>query len=141
MSINSVVLTGRLTADPEIKFTPSGTQIAQFRLAVDRMKKGEADFLPIVAFEKTAELVGQYLGKGSLVGVEGRAQSRSWEGNDGKKRSAVEFVAMRVSFLETKAEAEKRKAEDSGGAPAGDDGGEEGGTAGDGGSDQEDPFG
>ena len=136
MSINAVALTGRLTADPEMKYTPSGMAIAQFRLAVDRTKKDETDFLPIVCFEKQAELVAQYLGKGALVGIEGRVQSRSWEGNDGKTRSAVEIVAARVSFLETRAEAEKRKAEAAGG-----DGGGEECAAGNGGSDDDDPFG
>ncbi len=113
--INSVVLVGRLANDPEMRYTPSGMPVANFRLAVDRGRKSESgedqtDWLNIVAFQKTAELVAQYLDKGSLVGVEGRIQSRSWEGQDGKRQYAVEIVANNVRFLESRAEAERRRA-------------------------------
>lgn len=113
--INSVVLVGRLANDPEMKYTPSGMPIAHFRLAVDRGRKSESgedqtDWLNIVAFQKTAELVSQYLDKGSLVGVEGRVQSRTWEGQDGKRNYMVEIVANNVRFLESKAEADRRRA-------------------------------
>jgi single-strand DNA-binding protein len=112
--INSVVLVGRLANDPEMRYTPSGMPIANFRLAVDRGRKSEGgeeqtDWLNIVAFQKTAELVAQYLDKGSLVGVEGRIQSRSWEGQDGKRNYSVEIVANNVRFLESRAEAERRR--------------------------------
>lgn len=113
--INSVVLVGRLANDPEMRYTPSGMPIANFRLAVDRGRKSESgedqtDWLNIVAFQKTAELVAQYLDKGSLVGIEGRIQSRSWEGNDGKRNYSVEIIANNVRFLESRQEAERRRA-------------------------------
>lgn len=113
--INSVVLVGRLANDPEMRYTPSGMPIATFRLAVDRGRKSESgedqtDWLNIVAFQKTAELVSQYLDKGSLVGIEGRVQSRTWEGQDGRKNYSVEIVANNVRFLESKAEADRRRA-------------------------------
>lgn len=118
--INNVTLTGRLTADPELKHAASGTAIATFRLAVDRGRKGDdgetqADFIKIVAFQKTAELAAQYLDKGSLVGIEGRIQSRTWEDNDGKRRYEVEVIADRVVFLESRKDAEARRG---GAAPA-----------------------
>jgi len=111
--INSAVLVGRLANDPELRYTPSGTPIATFRLAVDRGRKGEdgkseTDWLNIVAFSKTAELAAQYLDKGALVGIEGRIQSRSWEGQEGKRQYSVEIVANNVRFLESKSEAERR---------------------------------
>lgn len=113
--INNVVLVGRLVADPELKYTTGGMPVAKFRLAVDRGMKGEdgksqVDFLNIVAFQKTAELVNQYLDKGAVAGIEGRIQTRSWEGQDGKRNYAVEVVANAVRFLESKAEAERRRA-------------------------------
>jgi single-strand DNA-binding protein len=112
--INNVVLVGRLANDPEMKYTQSGMPITNFRLAVDRGRKNEqgeseTDWLNIVAFQKTAELVAQYCDKGSLVGVEGRIQSRTWEGQDGKKNYSVEIIANNVRFLESRAEAERRR--------------------------------
>jgi len=118
MSINTVVLTGRLCADPELKHSGKGTAIANFRLAVDRNGKDEgADFFTCVAFEKTAELVCKFCDKGSLVGVEGRLQARQWETDSGDKRTAVEVVANRVQFMESRSEAEARR----GGVPRGRD--------------------
>lgn len=119
MAINNVVLSGRLANDPEMKYSTSGMPITHFRLAVDRGKKGEegednTDWLNIVCFQKTAELVSQYLDKGSLIGLEGRIQSRTWEGNDGKRNYMVEIVANNIHFLESKADADKRR----GGRPA-----------------------
>lgn len=113
--VNNVVLVGRLANDPEMKYTQAGMPITTFRLAVDRGRKNEqgeseTDFLNIVAFQKTAELVAQYCDKGSLVGIEGRVQSRTWEGQDGKNNYSVEIVANNVRFLESKAEAERRRA-------------------------------
>ena len=113
--INSVVLVGRLANDPELKYTASGMPVTTFRLAVDRGRKGEdgedqTDWLNIVCFQKTAELVSQWLDKGSMVGIEGRIQSRSWEGQDGRRNYAVEIVANNVRFLESKQEAERRRA-------------------------------
>lgn len=113
--INSVVLVGRLANDPEMRYSTSGTPITNFRLAVDRGRKSEGgkqetDWLNVVCFQKTAELASQYLDKGSLVGIEGRIQSRSWERDDGKREYAVEIVAEGVRFLESRAEAERRRA-------------------------------
>ena len=113
--INNVVLVGRLANDPEMKYSTSGMPITHFRLACDRGVKNEAgekqtDWLNIVCFQKTAELVSQYCDKGMLVGIEGRIQSRTWEDNDGKRNYMVEIVANNVRFLESRHEAEARRA-------------------------------
>ena len=112
--INSVVLVGRLANDPEMRHAASGTQITKFRIAVSRPPRRdsdeqETDWLNVVCFGKTAENAAQYLDKGSLVGIEGRVQSRTWEGQDGKRRYEVEINAFRVQFLETRQEAERRR--------------------------------
>lgn len=122
--INSVVLVGRLANNPELKYTPSGMPVATFRLAVDRGRKSETgedqtDWLDIVAFQKTAELVSERLDKGALVGIEGRIQSRSWQAQDGSRRYAVEIVANNVRFLESRQEAERRRAARGTGGPPG----------------------
>lgn len=104
--MNKVVLIGRLTKDPELKFTPgNGTAVATFSLAVDRRftsKDGqrEADFINVVAWGKTAELVANYMGKGRLLGVSGRIQTRNYEAKDGTKRYITEVVAEEVQFLD-----------------------------------------
>ena len=114
--INNVVLVGRLGNDPELKYTPSGTGVTNFRLAVNRPPQRDApageertDWLDIVAWGTVAENCAQYLDKGALVGVEGRVQSRSWGTQDGQRRSAVEINARSVQFLESKSEAERRR--------------------------------
>lgn len=101
ISYNHVVLVGRLTRDPEIKFSTSGTQIATFSLAVDRGKDNEADFVNIVAFGKTAEFVGNYFVKGRLVLVEGPLRIEKYE-KDGEMKTATKVVANNVRFMETK---------------------------------------
>ena len=105
-SLNRVILIGNLTRDPELRFTPSGSPVAGFGLAVNRVytnKQGEkvenVDYFNIVVWAKLAELCAEYIHKGSPVAVEGRLQSRSWETEDGQKRSAVEIVAENVQFL------------------------------------------
>lgn len=105
-SLNRVILIGNLTRDPELRFTPSGSPVAGFGLAVNRVytnKQGEkvenVDYFNIVAWAKLAELCAEYIHKGSPVAIEGRLQSRSWETEDGQKRSAVEVVAENVQFL------------------------------------------
>ena len=115
--INNVVLVGRLGNDPEMRYTPSGTAVTSFRLAVNRPPRRDApegeeqtDWLNIVTFGKVAENCAQYLDKGSLVGIEGRVQSRSWEGKDGQRRYSVEINARSVQFLESRQEAERRRA-------------------------------
>jgi single-strand DNA-binding protein len=98
---NRVILIGRLTRDPELKYTPQGTAVATFTLAVDRkFKKGEADFINIVVWQNQAENVAQYLSKGRLTAVEGRLQIRSYE-KDGQKHWMTEVVADDVRFLGT----------------------------------------
>ena len=113
--INTCTLSGRIATDPEMRYTTTGKAVVNFRLAVDRGRKGQdgqeqADFLDIVTFEKTAEFVAQWLDKGALVGVEGRIQARDWQTSDGQARRTIEIVASRVHFLESKFEAERRRA-------------------------------
>ncbi len=105
-SLNRVVLVGNLTRDPDVRSTPSGTSVTKFGLAVNRRwtnKQGEkvdgVDYFNIVTWGKLGELCGEYIKKGSPVALEGRLQSRSWETEDGQKRSAVEIVAENVQFL------------------------------------------
>ncbi|MFC1594052.1 single-stranded DNA-binding protein [Candidatus Omnitrophota bacterium] len=105
-SLNKVLLMGNLTRDPELRYTPSGTAVVNLRLAVNRRFKsrtGEAKdetcFITAVAWDRQAEVCNQYLSKGRPVFIEGRLQSRSWETNDGQKRSVIEVRAERVQFL------------------------------------------
>ena len=98
--LNRVILIGRLTRDPELRYTQQGTAVARFTLAVNRkFKREETDFIDIVVWQKQAENCAQYLTKGQLAMVEGRLQVRSYEGQDGQKRKAVEVVADDVKFL------------------------------------------
>ncbi len=112
--VNNCVLVGRIATDPEMRYTASGMAVVNFRIAVNRRQASkdgqDADFLDIVAFGKSGEFVAQYLDKGSLVGVEGRIQSRNWQTNDGQKRTSVEIVANNVQALESRQEAERRRA-------------------------------
>jgi len=107
---NRVILVGRLTADPELRYTPSGRPVANFRLAVNRPGRAgapqeqQADFINIVAWQQQAEFASNYLTKGRLVLVEGRLQVRQWTTPDGQKRSAVEVVCSRVQPLERRRE-------------------------------------
>jgi single-strand DNA-binding protein len=104
--MNKVVLIGRLTKDPELKFTPgNGNAVATFTLAVDRRmpnKDGvrEADFIPIVIWGKQAESTANYMSKGKMVGISGRIQTRSYESKDGGRRYITEVVADEIQFLE-----------------------------------------
>jgi single-strand DNA-binding protein len=106
--MNKVVLIGRLTRDPELRFAAgSGVAVTTFTLAVDREFKNkagqyEADFIPIVVWNKLAEIVANNLSKGRLVAVSGRIQTRNYEGNDGQRRYVTEIVADGVQFLERK---------------------------------------
>lgn len=104
--MNNVSLIGRLTKDPELRYTPSGVAVARFTLAVNRTfkKEGEqqADFVNIVTWRKTAENTANFLRKGSLAGIVGRIQTGSYDGQDGKKVFTVEVVAENVQFLEPK---------------------------------------
>lgn len=105
-SYNKVLLMGNLTKDPELRYTPQGTAVANLRLAVNRKYrtkdqelKEEVCFITAVVWSKQAETCNQYLHKGSSVFVEGRLQSRSWEDNAGAKRSVIEVRAERVQFM------------------------------------------
>jgi single-strand DNA-binding protein len=103
--INRVVLVGRLTKDPELRYTPAGAAVATFTLAVNRTytnQQGdrEADFINCVIWRKPAENVANFLKKGSLAGVEGRIQTRNYEGQDGKRVYVTEVQADSVQFLE-----------------------------------------
>lgn len=105
--INRVVLVGRLTRDPEQRFTQSGIAVTRFTLACDRPFSGqdgkrEADFIDCVVWRKQAENVSKYLSKGSMAGVDGRLQISSYEGQDGQKRYRAEIVADSVRFLSSK---------------------------------------
>jgi single-strand DNA-binding protein len=97
--VNSVVLTGNLATDVEVKELGDDRQVANFVLAVNRFGSEEADFFRVAAWNKQAELCGRYLAKGRRIGVDGRLRSSSWEDGDGNKRSAVEVVAHHVEFL------------------------------------------
>ena len=105
-SLNKVFIMGNLTRDPELRYVPSGTAVATFTIAVNRVytsqageKKEEVSFIRVVVWGRRAEVCGEYLSKGSPVFVEGRLQSRSWEGQDGQKRSTIEVIADNVQFL------------------------------------------
>lgn len=100
--INQVILMGRLTRDPETRTTPSGKSVTSFSLAVDRgTQDDQADFFDVTAWEKTGELVAQYLTKGRRALVQGRLRQDSWDDKEtGKKRTRVEVVAFDVTFLD-----------------------------------------
>lgn len=107
--LNCVTLMGRLVADPELRTTTSGKSVATFRIAVDRsfVKQGEerkADFITIVAWNSTADFVSRYFSKGSMIAIQGRIQTRSYEDSNGNKRTAFEVVASEVSFCGSKNE-------------------------------------
>lgn len=105
MYLNKAVIIGNLTRDPEIKALPSGIKVCSFSLATNRVwkdkngaKQESVDYHNIVVFGRQAETAGQYLKKGSSALVEGRMQTRSWDGTDGQKRYRTEIVADRVQF-------------------------------------------
>ena len=107
--MNKAILLGRLTKTPEIKYTQSGKAVATFTLAIDRRKgangEKQADFISCVAWEKTAETIGNYCSKGQQIAVEGRIQSRSYDAQDGSKRYVTEVVVQSMEFCESKREA------------------------------------
>jgi len=104
-SFNKVILLGNLTRDPEVRYTPNGSAVASFALAVNRKykqgeeTKEEVSYIDIVVFGKQAENCGQYINKGDSVLIDGRLQQRRWETEDGQKRSKVEVVAQFVTFM------------------------------------------
>ena len=103
---NLVVLTGRLTADPELKTTANGISVTTFSIAVDRRyRSGEerqTDFINIVAWRQSAEFITKYFKKGSMIGIEGSIQTRRYQDKNGNNRTAFEVVANNVQFVETK---------------------------------------
>jgi single-strand DNA-binding protein len=120
---NKIILIGNLTRDPEVRYTPQGTSVCNFRLAVNhKYKQGdeakkETTFIDIVVFGKQADTCGQYLNKGSGVLVEGRLQERRWETEEGKQRSKYEVVAQSVRFLPRRADVSSGVSEGGGDAP------------------------
>ena len=104
--MNLVILKGRLSRDPDVRTTQSGRQVARFTVAVDmqRAKDGQqtADFVPCIAWEKTAELMEKHFYKGKEILVEGRVSTRSYEGEDGKKKYVTEVTVSRVEFCGSK---------------------------------------
>ena len=102
--MNKVILVGRLCQDPEIRYTQSGKAVANFSLAVSRRagQNEQTDFIPIVVWEKLAEICGNNLSKGRRILVEGHLQVRSYEAQDGSKRRVAEVVAQNVEFLDSK---------------------------------------
>ncbi|MCQ4087769.1 single-stranded DNA-binding protein [Saccharibacillus sp. JS10] len=104
--LNRVILIGRLTRDPELRYTPAGVAVTQFTIAVDRpfTSQGgerEADFIPVVTWRQLAETCANYLRKGRLTAVEGRIQVRNYENNEGKRVYVTEVIADNVRFLES----------------------------------------
>lgn len=110
MSLNKVLLIGNLTRDPELRSTPSGQSVATFSIATNRVwkdqqtgeRKEAAEFHNIVVWRRLAEIAGQYLRKGSKIFIEGRMQTRSWQGQDGNKRYTTEIVAENMQMLDRK---------------------------------------
>lgn len=105
--MNKIILLGRLTRDPEIRYTQTGACVAQFTVAVDRPFKNqvgekETDFIPCVVWGKTAEVVGNYVHKGQRLLVEGRLQIRSYDAKDGSKRWVTEVIVNHGEFIERK---------------------------------------
>ena len=110
--MNKVILIGRLVKDPEMRYTQSGKGVCSFTLAVDRRlsKEGQqtADFIPIVAWNKLAEICGDNLVKGRRISVEGRMQVRNYDAQDGTKRYVTEVIADEVEFLDSKRDGQAR---------------------------------
>lgn len=111
--LNVVALMGRLVADPQLRQTATGKNVASFRVAVDRGRKdangqNQADFFDIVAWDKSAEFICRYFQKGSMIAVEGRLQSRNYQDKNGSNRTAIEVVTSNVSFAGNKEPAQSQ---------------------------------
>ena len=107
-SVNLVILVGRLGADPEVRYTPSGKPVASFNLATEETWKGQdgakhskTEWHKVIAWGKLGEIAGEYLKKGSQVYIEGKLQTRSWEDKEGNKRYVTEILAQSFQFLDT----------------------------------------
>ena len=116
-NFNKVILGGRLTSDPEMKVTPTGTQVTSFRMAINRNYRGKSDdepkvdFINVVAWRQTAEFICKFFRKGSSICIVGSLQVREWEAKDGTKRSTVEVVASEANFVDSRSESPAGKAE------------------------------
>lgn len=113
MALNSVTIMGRLTTTPELKQTQSGVSVTSFCVAVDRKyqpqgQEKKTDFIDVVAWRSTADFICKYFKKGSMIGIEGEIQTRTYTDQDGKNRKATEILANNVSFCESKASAENQ---------------------------------
>lgn len=121
MSLNTVTIMGRLTRDPEVRYTQSNTQVASFSLAVDRdFGEKQTDFINVVSWKKTAEFAEKYLFKGMLIVVTGRLQTHQYADKQGQNRTSVEVVADHIYFAESKQKGEKRTTVAPTDIPAGD---------------------
>jgi len=116
-SVNKVILVGRLGRDPEVKYTPSGAPVAKFSVATDEVFKDRSgeqqkhtEWHNIVAWNKLAEICGQYLTKGKQVYIEGSIRSRQWEDQAGNKRTSYEIIASRMQMLGSRADSERAAA-------------------------------
>lgn len=111
--LNRVVLVGRLVKDPDLRYTPNGVAVANFTIAVNRPFKNDgeqqADFINAVIWRKPAENLANYMSKGSMIGIDGRIQTRNFEGQDGKTVYVTEVVADSVQFLEPKGSNENKQ--------------------------------
>ena len=121
--LNKAILMGRLTRDPELKYTQNNLPVIQFTVAVERNRAAQGqekqtDFINIVAWRKTAEFVSQWFTKGMMIIVEGAIQSRSWQDKDGHNRTTIEVVASAVQFGETKKSRESNTGYQGGYTPA-----------------------
>ena len=97
--INTVIIMGRLTTDPELKSTQNGKSVIQFTVAIDRNSKDKAtDFISCVAWDKTAEFISKYFSKGRMIAVEGRLQSRTYDDKNGSKHYITEVIVSQASF-------------------------------------------
>ena len=135
--LNRVILIGRLTREPELKYTPNGTAVATFTLAVNRkFNKDETDFIDIVVWRGLAENCANYLAKGSLAAVDGRLQIRDYKTKEGQKRKVAEIIADDVRFLDSK----KSSSQPSGSGKDTDDFDEYVAAESSGGSDDDFPF-
>jgi single-strand DNA-binding protein len=140
--LNRVILIGRLTKDPELRYTPAGVAVTQFTLAVDRpftssqTREREADFINIVTWRQLAETCANYLRKGRLTAVEGRLQIRNYDNNEGRKVYVTEVVADNVRFLESSGAGNREEGTGASSTSSGIGGGNRSGGS----RDQQDPF-
>jgi single-strand DNA-binding protein len=123
--MNHWVGIGRLTRDPEVRYTQSGKACTNFTLAIDRRRSGDgnqqADFIQCVAWEKTAEIIGNHCTKGKKIAVEGRIQTRSYDANDGTKRYVTEVVVQSMEFCDSKGGQQLSNVKEFAGTPVPDD--------------------